>query len=342
MESQRIQLNAILQGLNIKGSCVKYREHRHLAFYDVALESSATVGRIERRTREIALGIHSQTPPIVQVLPREGVVRLRVALREAETLPFEKIYDVAKSPSDYLLPVLLGENDEGRALWVDLARHPHTLVAGATGSGKSVFLRTLIANLVSLHGYGKQKVQLFLVDPKRVEFNTYDGRLKNTLVNVAYTYESTIEMLEYIRRIMESRYSVMADLGISSVEQDPDLFPSVVVIIDEVADLMLSDKRVGIFQNLVVKLAQKCRAAGIYLVLATQRPSTDVLTGLIKANFPARISFKVGQRVDSQVILDSPGAEALLGRGDAILQSPVYDRTRFQSAFIEPRDIIKK
>ncbi len=110
----------------------------------------------------------------------------------------------------------------------------------------------------------------------------------------------------------------------------------------EPADLMVQNKKAGVFQNLVVKLAQKCRAAGIYLVMATQRPSTDVLTGLIKANFPARISFKVGQRVDSQVILDSPGAEALLGRGDAILQSPIFDRVRFQSMYIDAREIINR
>lgn len=335
------QLNSALADFKIAGSCVGYKQHRHLAFYDVSLDSGATVRRIETRTREIALRLKTQTAPIVQVLPKSGVVRLRVALREAEPLPFHDIYDVADAPADYQLPVLLGESDEGVRLWVDLARHPHTLVAGATGSGKSVFLSTLIANMAALNASGKKKVLLFLADPKRVEFNRFAKGLGKLVGHTAYDYHSTISMLEYVHGIMESRYSVMSALNATSVEQVKGFDP-IVVMIDEVADLMVQDKKAGVFQNLVVKLAQKCRAAGIYLVMATQRPSTDVLTGLIKANFPARISFKVGQRVDSQVILDSPGAEALLGRGDAILQSPIFDRVRFQSMYIEAREIINR
>ena len=150
-------------------------------------------------------------------------------------------------------------------------------------------------------------------------------------------------MLEYLHRQMEDRYELLARHGVQQLAEKPGLFPQLLVVIDEVADLMLQDKttRTKRFESLVVSLAQKCRAAGIYLVLATQRPSTDVLTGLIKANFPARISCKVATRVDSQVILDSPGAECLLGRGDAILQSPVNDRIRFQVAYTEAKNTVR-
>jgi S-DNA-T family DNA segregation ATPase FtsK/SpoIIIE len=342
MDAQVNQLNIALADLKIAGTCVGFKQHRHLAFYDVKLDSgvSATVRRIENRTREIALRLKTQTAPIVQVLPRDGVVRLRVALYEAESLPFRDIYNVADAPVDYFLPILMGESDEGKRVWVDLARHPHTLIAGSTGSGKSVFLHTLIANLASLSASGR-KIQVYLSDPKRVEFSSF-GSL-DMVMSVTHDYRSALDMLEYLNEIMEARYSTLSSLKLTSVERArPGLFAPIVVIIDEVADLMMQDKRAGVFEKMLVRLAQKCRAAGIYLVLATQRPSVDVLTGLIKANFPARISFKVGQRVDSQVILDSPGAEALLGRGDAILQSPVIDRVRFQAPYSEAMEIVEE
>jgi DNA segregation ATPase FtsK/SpoIIIE, S-DNA-T family len=169
-----------------------------------------------------------------------------------------------------------------------------------------------------------------------VEFKAY-----NEHAVVVYNYADTVSMLKVLVSKMESRFEHMSELGIKSVEENPSLFPFVVVVIDEVADLMIQDKKTHIFETLVVRLAQKARAAGIYLVLATQRPSRDVLTGTIKANFPARIACKTSSRVDSQVVLDMPGAEELLGRGDAILRNQEYDRARFQVAFSTPERSIK-
>lgn len=333
------QINSILNGLKIKGQCVDHNQHRHLATYDIQLEPGTMVSRIERRTREIALGIRSVTPPIVKLMPKSGLVRLHVAMDQASPLPLSGLFE--EVPESMLLPVVLGETDEGKRLWVDLSEHPHTLVAGTTGSGKSVFLRTILANLAHLQSTGARDIEVYLVDPKVVEFNSYE-KLNKLIASVTYTYDKTLSMLKILRRKMEARYKAMAQYGIQSIREMPHLFPQTVIIIDEVADLMLQDKKTHEFETGIVKLAQKARAAGIYLVLATQRPSKDVLTGLIKANFPARVCCKVSSRVDSQVVLDSPGAESLLGRGDAILQSPIYDRVRFQAAFCEPEFVVDR
>jgi S-DNA-T family DNA segregation ATPase FtsK/SpoIIIE len=149
-----------------------------------------------------------------------------------------------------------------------------------------------------------------------------------------------MELLEHLNNMMDSRYEYMAERGIQSVEERPDLFDNILLIIDEAADLVLYEKGKA-FDSLVAKLAQKARAAGIYMVFATQRPSVDVFTGVIKANFPARLSCKVTSKVDSKVILDQQGAEALIGRGDAILNNSAFDMTRLQVAYSDPAQIVQ-
>jgi S-DNA-T family DNA segregation ATPase FtsK/SpoIIIE len=335
------KMNEVLNGLNIKAACTDYQEHRHFAFYDLKLDPGTMVSKIERRTREIGLAISSRTTPMVKLLQSRGLVRIQVAISDADLFPIYDLFDGVSIPSheESLVPFILGETDEGKKMELDLSRHPHTLIAGGTGSGKSVLLHTIIANAGILRMSGSRDIQVYLSDPKQVEFNVYEG-VKSLAPVIAYDYDQTISMLKFIENKMNSRYELLASEGYSSVEDCPDTFSTDIVIIDEVSDLMIQDKKSKRFETLVVKLAQKCRAAGIYLVLATQRPSVDVLTGLIKANFPARISCKVSSRVDSQVILDSTGAECLLGRGDAILQSPVNDKTRFQVAYTNAKKFI--
>lgn len=335
---QKEHLDNVLAALDIDGKCVHHSEHRHMAFYDVALNPGATMNRLERRTREIALGIRSKTTPLVKLLSKEGVVRLQVATSEADTLPLSVIFTPGEVPEDYFVPILLGESDEGKKLWIDLSKHPHTLIAGGTGSGKSILLHTIISNIARLNYFGLRNIELYLCDPKNVEFNAYDG--VDFVVDSANTYEGVLGVLENLNDEMEARYAMMAEQGINNIQECPWM-NTCVLIIDEVADLMLQDhkSKSKALETMLVKLAQKSRAAGIFIILATQRPSVDVLTGLIKANFPARISCKVATRIDSQVILDTPGAECLLGRGDAVLQSPVIDRARFQVAYTDPKDI---
>lgn len=320
-------LNQALVGFKLDAKCVDFQRHRHFAFYDLELGPKCQVARINRLANEIALKIKSKTIPIIKPMHEKGLVRLQVLTGPAETLHLDKMLNKHPNPGGFL-PFLFGETDEGVPLWVDMADNPHMLVAGATGSGKSVFLHNLISN-----AQRTPNLELFLSDPKSVEFSPYrDSNYESLISCITTNYSETIEMLESLVSEMENRYQTLMRLGFQSIQQMRFPFSRIMVIIDEVADLILADGRSHLFEELVVKLAQKSRAAGIYLILATQRPSVDVLTGLIKANFEARLACRVSSRVDSQVILDQPGAEHLLGKGDAIFKNRNYQSVRLQIA----------
>lgn len=343
------QMNAVLSDLKLPGRCIRAESHRHLAFFDVELSKTGrsvpTVNQFRKRVDEIGLKLRSERPPIVRLIPSEGVIRFRVAMTKADESTLKAEASVTKlwngvripKPEEMLLPFILGETDEGEKLMVDFAQNPHTLIAGATGSGKSTLLHNLIQNVLMLNASGARYIDLYLVDPKRVEFNKYaDHAFIDT------DYHETIGTLRELVRIMEDRYAVMAAHGLQSIEQCPQAFTPTVLIVDEVAFLMDQDKGRGRgeFQRLIVTLAQKARAAGIYLVLATQRPSVNVLTGDIKANFPARIACKTATQQDSRVILDMNGAESLLTRGDAILSGEM-GQVRFQVSFADPDETLR-
>ena len=329
-------LNQAFIGLKLDAVCLSAEQHRHFAFYDVQLGNKCRVNKLRNLSNEIALRLKAKSAPIVKSIPEKGIVRLQVVNGDPTLLPFEELYEAAENRPSGILPFLLGETDEGKLLWTDMALNPHQLAAGGTGSGKSTFLHTLIANAAK-----RQDVKLYLVDSKGVEFSEYSSDDMSDLVwGITNTYASTIHLLEHLVEVMESRYKALVQFGFRSIEQAPNIFDKILVIIDEVSDLMLMDDRRKIFETLIIKLAQKSRAAGIYLVLATQRPSADILTGLIKANFQARLACRVSSRVDSQVILDTPGAELLLGRGDAILRNYMHDNVRFQVAFADPQETV--
>lgn len=330
------QLNDTFAGLKLDAKCIDVRQHRHFCFYDVKLGLSCRVNKLQSLGNEIALRIKSKTTPITRILREKGIVRLQVVNGIPEPLDFVETYNKPK-PQGLVMPFVFGETDEGEILWNDMAANPHMLVAGSTGSGKSVFLHTLMANAVRT-----PNLRIYLVDPKGVEFAPYTNLcMKRIVWQTAQHYAETIEMLNDLVQEMEERYEMLMELGCSSIDQAPWLFDKILVIIDEVSDIMMIDGRVKRFESLIVKLAQKCRAVGMYMVLATQRPSVDVLTGLIKANFEARLACRVSSRVDSQVILDHPGAEHLVGRGDAIFKNRVCDSVRLQIAYVKPQDTIE-
>lgn len=324
-------LNDILSGLSIKATCIDAVRRRHIGFYDVKLSPGERVRSIESKATEIALHLKSKTNPVIKLIREEGVVRVQAVFSNPETIPFDSLYantTVRNGVPKGFLPFLVGETHEGDPLWVDMAEHPHTLVAGETGSGKSVFLHLLIANAAQ-----RKDTKLYLIDPKRVEFSNYSK--SKLITHISHEYSDTIATLKNLVSIMEQRYSLMAQMRMKSIKDAPSMFEKIVVIIDEAADLVMQqDKKEKEFESLVVRLAQKSRAAGIYLVLATQRPSVDVITGLIKANFPARIAFKVASKSNSRVIMDANGAETLLGKGDGIIKSANRDYIRFQGAFV--------
>jgi len=238
------------------------------------------------------------------------------------------------------LPLALGKDSGGGPMVADLAQMPHLLIAGETGSGKSVCINSLILSF--LYRAQPRDVRLLLIDPKRVELSVYNG-IPHLVDKVVVDPKDAAGRLQGVVRHMEERYKLFAHVGARNLQsynrkvalepapEDPEApgiyrrpLPSLVVVIDELADLMMTAQ--NDVENAVMRLAQMARAVGIHLIVATQRPSVDVLTGVIKANFPARISFRVASKVDSRTILDMNGAEALLGRGDMLFVPPGSSR----------------
>jgi DNA segregation ATPase FtsK/SpoIIIE, S-DNA-T family len=328
-------LNKIFSGFSINANCIEAVRLKHFSFYDCILDPWCRLVDISKFSQEISLALKSLTPMLLTTIPERGIVRLQTVHTKPDILYFDQYYEqVSKNQKlEGDLPFVIGEKYSGEPLILDMSTNPHLLVAGTTGSGKSVLLHTLIANAAK-----REDVDLYLSDTKRVEFGKYESSQLPAVKMCAFDFKSTMCMLEEVYSIMEKRYKF---LGKYDQQLNNAYFSRILIILDEVSDLILLSKTRD-FEKMVVKLAQKARAAGIYMVLATQRPSSEILTGLIKANFSARIAFKVASRVDSRVILDEPGAETLAGKGDGIINNSVYSYLRFQSTFITPQEIISK
>lgn len=220
------------------------------------------------------------------------------------------------------LPVILGEDTVGNNVVIDLAKMPHLLVAGSTGSGKSVALNTLLISL--LCKCTPQELKLILIDPKRLEFSPYLN-ISHLIFPIITLPKLAIAGLRWVVKEMENRYETMSKAGVKNINDYNQLYndnklPFIVIIIDELADLMITAGKD--IEELIIRIAQMARASGIHLIVATQRPSVDVVTGLIKVNFPGRISFKVASKIDSRTILDCVGAEKLLSKGDMLFLDP--------------------
>jgi S-DNA-T family DNA segregation ATPase FtsK/SpoIIIE len=266
-------------------------------------------------------------------IPRAESQRATIAMRELLESP-------AWRKSSAALPVALGLTSIGEPVVLDLATCPHLLVAGATGSGKSVGLNAMLTSL--LLARSPRELRLGLIDPKVVELARY-RELPHLIAPPATELEDALALLQWACAEMDWRYNVFARVGVTDIASHNELggepLPRVVIAIDEFADLMMAAKRD--VEAPTVRLAQKARAAGIHVILATQRPSVDVVTGVLKANFPSRVAFKVSQRVDSQTILDRGGAETLLGRGDSLCLLPALatDLQRVHSAYVSSDDV---
>lgn len=270
-------------------------------------------------------------------IPGRNLVGIEIPNRSLEvvtlrTMLASNVMQKAKSK----LTVALGLDVSGSPVAVDIAKMPHVLVAGTTGSGKSVLINAFISSL--LFRASPQEVRLILIDPKRVEFTVYNG-IPHLLTPVIVDNEKILSALKWAVNEMDKRYKIFAERGVRNIEGYNELsgfqaLPYIVVVIDELADLMMFAP-VEV-EDAIARLAQMARATGIHLVIATQRPSVNVITGLIKANIPCRIAFNVSSMIDSRVILDSPGAEKLLGRGDMLYVPPDSAKpTRIQGAYIE-------
>jgi len=321
-----IQMNDILQSFKIKAACVNYEENDNYSFYDLALFPSGKVLDVKRFVDEISMALRAPGKPSLKVLHEKGLVRLEFVSKRTSQLNLFEYFAVDNDVPDGEVICLLGQDIFGKRVWMDLAKNPHMIIAGTTGSGKTTLVHNIIANILNYN-----KTFLFLIDPKGLEFVEYDKtNLKN--VKVGYSYREALDVLNTLLSVMEFRYDIMKK-GTPTAH-----IPNVVLIIDEFADLIMQDVD-NQFYNKLCRLAQKCRAAKISIILATQRPTVDIINGTIKANFPVRIACKVSSHVDSKVILDAVGAEHLLGKGDALLKDHLRYLERFQIAYTDASEV---
>lgn len=311
------------------------------------------VQRIKALENDIALNLEAKSIRIIAPIPGKAAVGIEVPSPFPQEVSFQELLlAYQKGAKRYAIPILLGKAVNGDSVMSDLAKMPHLIIAGATGSGKSVCINTIVMSIVL--NAKPDEIRLIMVDPKKVELTAYSP-LPHMLAPVITEPSGACAALQWMVKEMESRYELLKQLGLRNIDsfnsrtrdlekeaslnrEVPDKFYYVVGIIDELADLMMVSSNE--IETYIARIAQMARAVGIHLILATQRPSREVITGLIKANFPTRISFKVASRINSQIILDETGAETLLGNGDMLFLPPgTSTLMRAQGAYIRDDDI---
>lgn len=315
--------------------------------YELKPAEGVRVSKIANLADDIALNLAAKTIRIEAPIPGKQAVGIEVPNEESEVVHIRDILetDLFKNHKSKLA-FALGKDVSGDAIVTDIAKMPHVLIAGATGSGKSVCINTLISSII--YKAKPSEVKLVMIDPKIVELSVYNG-IPHLLIPVVTDPKKAAGALAWAVQEMENRYTMFASKGVrdlkgynEAVEKDDNFgkLPHIVIIIDELADLMMVAK--GDVEDAICRLAQKARAAGMHLVIATQRPSVDVITGLIKANIPSRIAFAVSSQVDSRTILDQVGAEKLLGKGDMLFfPTGAPKPVRIQGAFISDKEVEK-
>jgi S-DNA-T family DNA segregation ATPase FtsK/SpoIIIE len=361
-----------LSGFGVQGQVVEVQPGPVVTMYKVEPGEGVKVSQIVNLADDLSMALRAASVRILAPVPGEAVVGIEVPNRKREKVYLREILEAEEFRlSASQLSIALGKDISGRPVSADLAAMPHLLIAGATGTGKSVSIHTMVASI--LFKATADDVRFILIDPKMLELSVYEG-IPHLLVPVVVDPEKAAAALLWATGEMESRYRMMRELGVRNIDgynrtigQSGELLelkrgaqaentgdgdewvdtpvrhrrlPKIVIVIDELADLLLSEGKS--VERDITRLAQKARAAGIHLILATQRPSVDVITGLIKANLPARISLQVTSRVDSRTILDSIGAERLLGAGDMLFMPPGTAKLRrLHGPFVSETEIRK-
>jgi S-DNA-T family DNA segregation ATPase FtsK/SpoIIIE len=348
-----------LLDFSVQGVVEKVRPGPVITMYEFKPAPGVKINRIVNLADDLALALRALSIRIVAPIPGKDAVGIEVPNVKREMVTLR---DILSSPvyqeSKSKLTMAMGKDIAGNPYVADLARMPHLLIAGATGSGKSVAVHAMIASL--LFRATPKEVRLLIVDPKMLELSVYND-IPHLLLPVVTESKKAAVALRWAVAEMERRYRLMADEGVRNLatynkkiekkvkdlggavpaeDDNVEILPQIVLIIDELADLMMvAGKDV---EESIARLAQMARAAGIHLILATQRPSVDVITGLIKANFPARVAFQVASRIDSRTILDSMGAEALLGGGDMLFLPPgTAKMERLHGSFVSEEEIAR-
>ena len=356
-----------LSDYGVEGRVVEVRPGPVITVYEFEPAPGVKVSRIVNLADDLALALSALSIRIVAPIPGKAVVGIEVPNANRETVFLKEIIDSDPfRSSKSKLSFSLGKDISGAPFVVDLARMPHLLVAGSTGSGKSVSINSMVCSI--LFKATPEEVRFLMIDPKMLELSDYEG-IPHLLLSVVTNPKKAANALQWLVSEMERRYTVLAEKSVRNIEhyhqkmekelkekgkvykrkgdtlegeeassEPVEWIPYIIVVIDELADLMMTSSRE--VEESITRLAQMARAVGIHLLLATQRPSVDVLTGIIKANFPARISFQVTSKVDSRTILDTIGAEHLLGAGDMLFLPPGSSKlTRIHGAFVSSPEI---
>ena len=332
-------LEEALKEFGIEAKVVNYESGPTITRYEITIPKGVRVNKVTALQDDIQLSLAAKSVRIEAPIPGKSTIGIEVPNQIKEPVHFSNLIRNPKL-EEGALNVILGKNIVGEDKIIDIAKMPHLLIAGQTGSGKSVAVNTLISTLISKKK--DDEVKFIMIDPKMVEMMPYNG-IPHLLVPVITDPQQAAIALKWTVNEMENRYRQLSENGVRNIISYNKLayvekMPYIVVIIDELADLMMVAS--GSVEESIARIAQKARAVGIHLVVATQRPSTDVITGMIKANLPSRISFSLRSQIDSRTILDSPGAEKLLGQGDMLLlENGSSNPERIQGAWISDEEV---
>ncbi|MCQ2589241.1 MAG: DNA translocase FtsK [Treponema sp.] len=341
-----INLKQTLSEFNIDAQIIGIKKGPVVTMFELLPAPGVKLSKIVALQDNIALSLAASSVRIVAPIPGKQAVGIEVPNKKRSVVGFRELIEMKLPEWDNMaVPVILGKDILGKAQLIDLVKTPHMLIAGATGSGKSVCVNSLILSILFKRSY--RDVKLILVDPKVVELKLYNN-IPHLLTPVITEPKKALQALQYCLCEMERRYALLDSMGVRDIssynqrikerEIATEKLPYIVVIIDEFADLMATSGKE--LESIVARLTAMSRAVGIHLVLATQRPSVNVITGLIKANIPSRIAFMVASRTDSNIIIDSVGAEKLLGRGDMLYASAVDPNpVRIQGTFVSDQEV---
>lgn len=337
IEKRKADITEVLSHHKIGIDSISANTGPTITLYEVVPEPGIKVSSIRNLEDDIALSLAAEGVRVIAPVPGKGCVGIEVPNEEPDIV---RTTDIEENVDDKELPLLLGKTVEGGDLTMDLAEAPHLLMAGATGQGKSVAVNAMIKSLVE-HKH-PDELKFLMFDPKRVELSPYKDMNPYLIGNesVISDMERAVDVLGEVCQEMDHRYGLLEGQRVRNIQEYngrvDDGLPYIVVIIDEFSDFIMNSGKEA--EDKIVRITQLARAVGIHMIITTQRPSSDVITGLIKANVPARISFKLPTNNDSRTVLDEKGAENLIGKGDALLRTST-DKVRFQSVYVGLDDI---
>jgi len=343
LKKRAVTLENTLSEFGVEAKVVKINRGPVITMYELEPAMGTKVNKITSLSDNISLAMRSANIRIVAPLPGKGTIGIEVPNSKSELVLIRDIIETAEYSEDKApLKFALGKDISGAPIITDLAKMPHLLIAGATGSGKTVCINCIVSSL--LYNASPEELRFMMIDPKRVELMIFEG-IPHLVSPIVTNSKKAAAALSWVIAEMERRYEVFAEKGVRNIaaykekkSEEDEKLPYIVVVVDELADLMVVAQQD--VEGAIMRIAQLSRAAGIHLILATQRPSVNVITGVIKANFPARISFKVASKVDSRTVLDANGAEKLLGRGDMLFMEPGESALiRGQCSLVEDSEI---